>query len=132
VRMTEEQYVALLGKRAEHPAPKPSKYRNKKVVTDEGTFDSRHEYNVWCQRKMEQSAGVISGLQRQVSYELIPSANLDGRKLPAVRYVADFVYLRDGETVVEDAKGMASLPDFKIKRRLMWWLHGIRVIETRK
>jgi len=131
MRMTEEQYAALLGKRAEQ-SPKPSKYRNKKVTTDEGTFDSKHEYAVWCRRKMEQAAGVISGLQRQVSYKLIPSANLDGRKLPAVRYVADFVYLRDGETVVEDAKGMESLPDYKIKRRLMWWLHGIRVIETRK
>jgi len=116
----------------EGAAPKPGKFGNHKVKTDEGTFDSKWEFDCWCKLKMELRAGLISGLRRQVPFELIPAATLDTRKLPPVRYVADFVYVRDGKQVVEDAKGMESLPDYKIKRRLMWWIHQIRVVEVRK
>lgn len=132
VRMTQAEYDALLSRRKPAAPPKPSKYRAQRVTTEDGTFDSKWEYSCWCRLKMEQGAGLISGLQRQVSFELIPAATLDSRKLSPVRYVADFVYMRDGKQVVEDAKGMASLPDYKLKRRLMYWIHGIRVIEIRK
>lgn len=118
--------------RGEGAAKKPGKFGNHKVKTEEGTFDSKWEYTCWCRLKMEQQAGLISDLQRQVVFELIPSATLDARKLPPVRYVADFVYTRDGQQVVEDAKGMESLPDYKLKRRLMWWIHKIKVVEIRK
>ena len=43
--------------------------------------------------------------------------------------MADFVYVRDGQTVVEDAKGVRT-KDYIIKRKLMLWLHGIRVQEV--
>jgi len=112
--------------------PKKSKYRNQKVTTDEGTFDSKHEYAVWCQLKARQAAGEITGLQRQVVFILIPSVKLDGRNLSATKYLADFVYYRGGKQIVEDAKGMASLPDYKIKRKLMMHVHGIEVVEIRK
>jgi len=112
--------------------PKKSKYRNQKVTTDEGTFDSKHEYAVWCQLKARQAVGEIEGLQRQVVFELIPSATLDSRKLPPVRYKADFVYSIGEVQHVLDAKGGKSLPDYKLKRRLMWWIHGIKVQEVRK
>lgn len=124
--------ISPLLPQGEGAAKKPGKFGNHKVTTEEGTFDSKWEYSVWCKLKMEQRAGLISDLQRQVVFELIPAATLDTRKLPAVRYVADFVYTRDGQQVVEDAKGMVSLPDYKIKRRLMWWIHKIRVAEVRK
>lgn len=112
--------------------PKQSKYRNKKVTTEDGTFDSRWELTVWEQLKLRQRAGEISDLQRQVPFELIPSATLDKRKLPAVRYVADFVYQENGNKCVVDAKGGESLPEYKLKRRLMYWIHGIRVVEVRR
>lgn len=133
MRMTQAEYDALLSRqKPPKPTPKPSKYRAQKITTEDGTFDSKWEYSCWCRLKMEQASGLISGLQRQVSFELIQAATLDSRKLPPVRYIADFVYMRNGRQVVEDAKGMASLPDYKLKRRMMYWIHGIRVIEIRK
>jgi hypothetical protein len=138
LRWNDEQYADFLARAAARTdqvpvaAPKKAKYGNHKVVTEEGTFDSKWEYDCWCKLKMQERAGLISGLQRQVPFELIPAATLDTRKLPAVKYIADFVYFRDGEQVVEDAKGMKSLPDYKIKRRLMWWIHKIKVIEIRR
>lgn len=49
----------------------------------------------------------------------------------ACRYRADFVYtdLSTGEIVVEDTKGVLT-PEYKIKRKLMLYIHGIRVKET--
>ena len=45
-------------------------------------------------------------------------------------YVADFVYLDEqGKTVVEDAKGVRT-KDYIIKRKLMLWLHNIRIREV--
>lgn len=141
MRLTEEQYAALQSRTLDQvikkhgftpDKEKVTKYRSKKVKTDEGTFDSKWEYERWCQLKMLQRGGAVSGLQRQVPFELIPSATLDTRKLPPVRYIADFVYQKDGVQVVEDAKGGESLPDYKLKRRLMWWIHRIRVVEVRK
>ena len=46
-------------------------------------------------------------------------------------YVADFVYsdVRSGETVVEDAKGMHTR-DYIIKRKLMRYVHGIKIREV--
>lgn len=136
--MTEEEYAAFIerGKAraatAPEPQKKPSKYHNKKVQTEDGTFDSKWELTCWQRLKMMERGGAISGLQRQVVFELIPSAILDTRKLPAVKYVADFVYQKDGQQVVEDAKGGESLPEYKLKRRLMWWIHKIKVVEVRK
>lgn len=52
----------------------------------------------------------------------------DGKWQRPVVYEADFVYQRDGRTVVEDVKGM-RLPAYLIKKKLMWQVHGIQVIE---
>lgn len=48
-----------------------------------------------------------------------------------VNYVADFVYTdcRSGNQVVEDSKGMRT-KDYIIKRKLMLWIHKIRILET--
>ena len=45
-----------------------------------------------------------------------------------VKYVADFVYLDEGFTVVEDTKGVKT-KDYIIKRKLMLKEHGIRIKE---
>lgn len=65
---------------------------------------------------------------------LIPSqyAEVDGKRRCIERectYVADFVYLQDGEIIVEDTKGFRT-PEYKIKRKLMLFLKGIRIKET--
>ena len=95
------------------------------TAPDGQVFDSQKEYNRWCNLRLLERAGRISDLKRQVSYELIPKQN--GER--ACSYVADFVYHEDGKTVVEDCKGFRT-EGYKIKRKLMLWVHNIRVKET--
>ena len=92
-----------------------------------------------------QRKGLINGLQRQVKYVLIPAqyeryerySTKTGKRLKdgvrclekEVGYVADFVYEVAGKTVVEDSKGFRTA-DYKIKRKLMLYVHGIRIKET--
>lgn len=109
------------------------KFRNKKVTTDEGVFDSKFEYDYWIILKERRKRGEISDLKRQVSFELIPrqSAMVEVQlktktKLKEVfyehpvTYVADFVYWENGEQVIVDTKGFRT-PDYIIKRKLMRW-----------
>lgn len=106
-----------------------NKYGAKKI-TDPATgyvFDSKKEYHRWCELRLLERAGKITDLKRQVKYELIPKQ--DGER--AVFYVADFVYIdtANGKTVVEDTKGVRT-DAYKIKRKLMLWVHHIKIKET--
>ena len=106
-----------------------AKYGNRKVIRDGIEFDSIKECQRYCELKLMQRAGVISDLQMQVSFELIPSQRVDGKVVErAVNYVADFVYQQNGLKVVEDTKGYKT-PEYIIKRKLMLWVHGIRIRE---
>lgn len=119
-----------------------NKYGSRKVVLLDGTtFDSQKEFNRWCELKLMERHGRISDLRRQMTYLLIPCqyepdkigvrggvkrGNLLERE---VSYVADFVYTQDGNTVVEDTKGFKT-KDYIIKRKLMLYIHGIRIKEV--
>ena len=114
-------------------------------------FDSKAEHRRWCELRLLERAGKISGLKRQVSFELIPvqrekstevyrAGPQKGLPKPgavieqAVKYVADFVYCdADGNTVVEDTKGCkkgAAYDLFVIKRKLFLQRYGIKVQEV--
>ena len=107
----------------------PSK-RNKYGAKKSGGYDSRKEHNRANELKMMQRAGLISNLREQVKYVLIPTQrDKDGRLLEKeCSYYADFVYNRDGQTVVEDTKGVRTT-EYKIKRKLMLHVHGISIVE---
>lgn len=124
------------------------KYRNKKMMCDGIMFDSKHEAQRYVYLSMMQRDGYISNLRCQVKYELIPAqyeetdavyskgARKGQRKQgkmieKSCVYIADFVYKDEetGRTVVEDAKGVKT-KDYIIKRKLMLWLHGIRIAEV--
>ena len=98
-------------------------------------FDSAKEARRFRELDMLLKAGEISDLRCQVPFVLIPAqVRADGSREQACKYVADFVYMKDGETVVEDVKGYTranSLPYrlFVVKRKLMLWVHGIAVRE---
>lgn len=108
------------------------KYHNKKTIVDGITFDSKKEGQRYIELKLLERGGLISNLQRQVKYTLIPSQKIDGKVVErAVTYSADFVY-KDNETgltVVEDTKGIKT-KDYIIKRKLMLYVHGIRIMEV--
>ncbi|MCD8190699.1 MAG: DUF1064 domain-containing protein [Clostridiales bacterium] len=108
-----------------------SKYHSRKTTTEEGTFDSKKEYRRWQELKLLERGGAIHDLRRQVPFTLVPSQRGgDGKVVERpVKYVADFVYIKDGRTIVEDTKGVKT-PDYIIKRKLMLLMHGIRIFET--
>lgn len=108
------------------------KYGNKKTVVDGVVFDSKHEAHRWIELKYMERARLIKNLSRQVPFTLIPSQKdkKTGKVLEReCKYVADFVYEQDGETVVEDAKGVRT-DAYTIKRKLMLERYGIRVREV--
>lgn len=101
-----------------------SKYRNK--PTD--GYASIKEAKRAFQLKLLRDQGVISDLREQVSYLLIPKQ--DGER--ACHYLADFVY-RDahGHETVEDVKSPASkTQSYRIKKKLMLFVHAIRIVEV--
>ena len=103
-----------------------SKYGNRKLKAPDGqVFDSVKEFHRWGVLRLLERAGKISDLKRQVSFELIPKQ--DGER--ACTYVADFTYYEDGKLVVEDCKGFKT-EVYMLKRKLMLWVHGIRIKET--
>ena len=115
---------------------KKNKYGAKRV----GTHASKKEHNRANELKLWQRAGLISNLREQVPYELIPAqyaeVGKDSKGRPvleciekSVKYKADFVYEMDGQTIVEDTKGVRT-KEYVIKRKLMLFLHGIRIKET--
>lgn len=120
-----------------------AKYGNKKILADGITFDSKKEYRRYCELKLLEKAGKVSDLQLQVSFELVPPQYeyyerygkkgqrlKDGKRLleRAVTYKADFVYMENGQTIVEDTKGLRTT-EYIIKRKLMLYVHGIRIRE---
>lgn len=120
----------------------PSRKRNKYGAKRVGEHASKKEHNRAVQLKLWQRAGVISDLREQVSFELIPAqygecgTDLKGKPVRvlierACRYIADFVYTDNdtGRTVVEDTKGVRT-KEYIIKRKLMLYLHGIRIKEV--
>ena len=105
---------------------KQNKYKNEKITMDGMTFDSKKEYYRYCDLKLLERAGEIKDIQRQVKFELIPKQ--EGER--AVTYIADFVYTdRNGKKVVEDTKGVRT-KDYIIKRKLMLWRYGIKILEV--
>lgn len=107
-----------------------SKYNNKRIMTEDGqSFDSRKEANRWWQLKLMERAGLISNLKRQVKRELIPAQYIDGKCVErAVTYTSDFEYDQGVRHIVEDVKGMRT-DKYIIKRKLMLYIHGIRITE---
>ena len=111
-------------------AQRGSKYGNKKVEVDGILFDSKREARRYLDLKAMEIAGQIQNLQLQVKYMLIPSQRIDGKVVEReVTYVADFVYEQNGETVVEDTKGHRT-KEYIIKRKIMLYVHGIRIREV--
>lgn len=112
-----------------------SKYRSKKVTQDGITFDSQKEARRFRELTLLERAGQIQNLQRQVKFVLIPAQyeELPDRKRKCIErecsYVADFVYEAGGERIVEDTKGFKT-KDYIIKRKLMLYVHGIRIKEV--
>lgn len=121
---------------------KSNKYGSKKVEFDGIVFDSKKEAKRYKELLLLEKAGAIQDLQRQVKFVLIPAqrepdiigkrGGIKAGKLleKECAYFADFVYWdkKHFNIVVEDTKGYRTT-DYIIKRKLMLYMHGIRIKE---
>ena len=108
-----------------------SKYSNVKTEIDGIVFASKHEAMRYVELKYLERIHDIRDLQLQVPFELIPKQVKDGKVVErAIKYVADFVYYdRDGNLVVEDAKGHRT-ELYLMKKKMMRYFKGIEIKEV--
>ena len=121
---------------------KGKKYNNTKVEYDGIKFDSKKEMQRYIVLKDAENSGVISNLELQVKYELIPAVREEyvehlktkdkvktrTLQLP-ITYTCDFQYLKDGVLIVEDVKASPKMlpKEFVLKEKMMFALKGIKI-----
>lgn len=121
---------------------KGERYNHKTVIIGDIKFDSQKEYERYIFLKKAENEGLISDLRMQVKFELIPKVTEDyivhlktkdkvmtrTLQLP-ITWTADFVYMKDGEEVVEDVKASKMLLSdrFVIKEKIFFWKYRKRI-----
>jgi hypothetical protein len=121
---------------------KGKKYNNTKVEYDGIKFDSKKEMQRYIVLKDAENSGVISNLELQVKYELIPAVREEyiehlktkdkvktrTLQLP-ITYTCDFQYFKDGVLIVEDVKASPKMlpKEFVLKEKMMFALKGIKI-----
>ena len=102
-----------------------AKYGNKPTQG----FASKKEANRYAELLMLERADKIGHLITQIPFVVVPRQEVNGFIERPVVYIADFQYVdRDGFLHVEDTKGFRTR-DYVIKRKLMLWVHKIRIEE---
>ena len=96
-----------------------------KINTPDGKFDSKAEYERWCELKLLQLGGKIFNLRRQVAYPI----EING--IHVCVWIADYVYtdFQTGKEVAEDLKGI-STDVFKLKRKMVEAYYGFKILVT--
>lgn len=89
-------------------------------------YDSVKEFERGNELKLLERAGRISDLRRQVSLIISPEAKINDEIIKCISYKADYMYIRNGKTVVEDVKPFDRktqkyrlTKDFTIKWKLL-------------
>lgn len=102
-----------------------NKYGAVRTEVDGIVFASRAEARHYGRLKILERAGEITDLELQPKYDL----HVNGVKV--AYYKADFRYVtRDGQTVVEDVKGVKT-PVYRLKKKMLKAEYGIDIQEVR-
>ena len=130
LRLSKREAESLFGK-AHKTERKESKYHNRQTEWDGKIFDSQRERDRYILLSSWQKEGKIRDLRCQVPFELVPKQYVDGKLAEReVVYRADFTYIdENSQLVVEDAKGLKT-HEYVIKRKLMLWIHKIKIREV--
>lgn len=98
-----------------------NKYWAKKVLYMGIRFDSKKEFERYLILRDEEKRKIISDLKCQVKYQLIPTFKHKWQTVFWVSYIADFVYKKWSETIVEDVKSAwtRTNPAYIIKKKLL-------------
>lgn len=124
---------------------KGKKYNNKTFEAEGYKWDSKKEYQRWLVLKEAEAQGLITDLQRQVKFVLIPAVTEDyvvhlktkdkikTRTLQlAIYYTCDFTYYKDGEYIVSDVKASPKMlpKEYVLKKKILFALKGILIKEV--
>jgi hypothetical protein len=105
-----------------------NKYHAIKTTVNGVTFDSKREARRYQDLVLMQRAGLISDLvfdKKELRFDL----TVNGKKVG--RYSADFIYMENGQRIVEDVKSPASRTEaYMLRKRLMEAIHGINIREV--
>ncbi len=92
------------------------KYHAQPVEIQGIRFASKREGRAFLDLKLLERAKKISGLTLQPRFPMV----VNGHKICV--YVADFMFIENGKTIVSDAKGMRTR-DYILKRKLFLALY---------
>ena len=81
-----------------------SKYHNQKVIVNGVKFESKKEANRYWELLLLERKGMIKELELQPRFLLQEGFKKNGKTYRKIEYVADFKYIENGETIVEDVK----------------------------
>jgi len=102
-----------------------NKFGNIKTVVDGIKFDSKAEARRYTDLRTMQFAKQITDLEMQPRYDI----KIAGKYI--AHYKADFRYVKDGLTVVEDVKGVKT-PIYRLKKKLVEALYpGVKIVEVK-
>lgn len=89
------------------------------------TFDSRLEAERYAELRIEERVGSIEGLTTQPRWDM----QINGKHYCS--YTADFMYLRDGNLIIEDVKSTGTRKDaaYRLRKRAAELQHKIKVTE---
>lgn len=110
------------------------KYFAHKIKNVFGTFDSKQEYETFLQLRHQQDIGVISGLERQKEFEIIPKLTklvnvqlktkvkyVERVDEQAAHYTPDFCYWKDGKYIIHEVKSKGTMlaRDYPLRKKLI-------------
>ena len=109
-----------------------SKYGNVPTTRHEIKFPSQKEARRYDELVGLQRAGVISDLRLQVEFTLQPAYTTpEGERIRAIRYLADFTYIRDGVEIIEDVKSRPTrTQQYRMKAKMMQDRLGLKITEV--
>lgn len=110
-RYTAKQFCSLQNK---------NKFHAQKTVFNGVTYDSKKESRRAAELEFLERIGQITNLQKQVTFELQEGfVNNQGQKIRPITYIADYVYLKDGQKIVEDCKSpITRTPVYLLKKKM--------------
>lgn len=109
-----------------------NKYKNQKTTVHGYTFDSKKEADRFQELYILLNAGKIEKLALQVPFTLQDGfTSATGTRYRPIKYVADFVYIKDGKWIIEDVKGYRT-PVYQLKKKLFAYKYkdeGLEITE---
>ena len=106
-----------------------SKFNAIPTTVDGIKFPSKREAKRWGELRLLEKAGKITGLRRQVPFNLVVCLEGPGTRTTIGKYIADFVYFEDRKPVVEDCKGFRTAL-YRRSKKHMEAQYGIQIRET--